>query len=176
MHFADFRQTITSAALQAIAAHWDSVRGGGRLPSWEMLRPSEIAPHLSMVWAYKYDRQTGTFTGRLAGQRISQGFGKNFRGLPMQDAHPAENYPRVLDYMARIVSEPAAYRSSGALFRQLDRVIEGERIILPLAGDGVHCDGLLGASDYQHPHLNPDDGPIVLLSDIEDWCPMTLHG
>jgi hypothetical protein len=176
MHFADFRQAIASPALRAITDHWDAVRGDGQLPSWEKLRPSQIAPHLSLIWAYKYDRRTGAFTGRLASERISQGFGKNFRGLALQDAHPAENYPRVLDYMSRIVSLPAAFHTSGPLFRQLNRVTEGERIILPLAGDGVHCDGVLGASDYYHPHPNPDHGPIMLLSDIEDWCPMTLHG
>ena len=117
MQFADFRQTIVSPALQTIAAHWDAVRGDGRLPSWEMLRPSEIAPHLSMVWAYKYDRRTGAFTGRLAGQRITQGFGKNFRGLPMEEAHPAENYPRVLDYMSRIASGPAEWYSTDSAVR-----------------------------------------------------------
>lgn len=175
MHFANFRQAIASPALQAVAAHWDSLRGDGRLPSWEMLRPSEIAPHLSLIWAFKYDRQTGAFTGRLASERISQGFGKSFRGLPLQDAHPVENYSRVQEYMTRIVSEPAAYRSSGPLFRQLSRVTEGERIILPLAGDGIHCDGVLGASDYFHPHPSPDHGPIMVLSEIEDWCPMPLH-
>jgi hypothetical protein len=174
MHFTDFRQSIASPALQAIAAHWDSIRSNGQLPSWEMLRPSEIAPHLSLIWAFKYDRQTGQFTGRLASERISQGFGKSFRGLPLQEAHPAENYSRVLDYMARIVSAPAAYHSSGPLFRQKERVTEGERIILPLASDGVHCDGVLGASDYYHPHPNPDHGPIMVLSEIEDWCPMAL--
>jgi len=176
MQFADFRQTILSPALQVVLAHWDAVRDDGRLPSWEMLRPSQIAPYLSMVWAYKYDRETGTFTGRLAGQRIAQGVRQNFRGLPMQDAHPSENYPRVLDYMSRIATQPAAYHSNGALFRQGDRVIEGERIILPLAGDGIHCDGLLGASDYHHPHLSPDHGPITLLSGAEDWCLMTPQG
>lgn len=175
MQFADFRQAIASPALQAVAAHWDAIRGKGLLPSWEMLRPSEIAPHLSTVWAYKYDRQTGAFTGRLAGTRIALGFGRNFRGISLEDAHPPENYPRVRDYMTRIVSEPAACRNSGKLFRQRDAVVEGERIVLPLASDGVHCDGVLGASDYYWPHPNPDNGPIILLSDIEDWCPMTLH-
>jgi hypothetical protein len=162
MHFADFRQTITSPALRAVAAHWDAVRSDGRLPSWEMLRPSVIAPHLSLIWAFKYDRQTVQFTGRLASERISQGFGKSFRGLPLQEAHPPENYSIVQDYMTRIVSQPAAYRSSGPLFRQLSRVTEGERIILPLASNGIHSDGVLGASDYYHPHPNPDHGP--------SWC------
>jgi hypothetical protein len=174
MHFAEFRQTIASPALQAIAAHWDSIRGEGQLPSWEMLRPSEIAPHLSMVWAYKYDRQTGAFTGRLASTRIALALGKNFRGIALEEVHPPEALPRVRRYMTRIVSEPAAFRSAGSLFRQRDAVVEGERIVLPLASDGVHCDGMLGASDYYWPHPNPDNGPIELLSDIEGWCPMAL--
>jgi hypothetical protein len=174
MHFTDFRQSIASPALRAIADHWDAIRGEGQLPSWEMLRPSEIAPHLSMVWAYKYDRETGAFTGRLASTRILLALGRSFRGIALEDVHPPESYPRVRDYMIRIVSGPAALRSVGPLFRQRQQVVEGERIVLPLASDGVHCDGILGASDYSWPHPSPDNGPIELLSEMEDWCPMAL--
>jgi hypothetical protein len=174
MQFADFRKAIASPALRAVVAHWDSIRGEGLLPSWDMLRPSEIAPYLSMVWAYKYDRETGAFTGRLASTRIVLALGRGFKGIALEDAHPPEALPRVRQYMTRIVSQPAALRCVGPLFRQRQQVVEGERIVLPLASDGVHCDGILGASDYSWPHPSPDNGPIELLSEMEDWCPMVL--
>jgi len=142
------------------------------MPAWEDLRPSQLSAQLSLIWAFKYDRSTGQFTGRLAGNRITQGFGKSFRGLPMQDLHPPEAYPRLHGYMTRIVLGPAAFRSAGKLFRRNDCVVEGERIILPLASDGIHGDGVLGASDY--PFRHPGTGPIELLAGTEDWFPVSI--
>jgi hypothetical protein len=172
MSFEHFTNSIESPALRAVAVHWAAARGMARLPSWEQLRPSQLAAQLTLVWAFKYDRSTGQFTGRLAGNRIIQGLGKNFRGLPMQELHPPEVFPRIHRQMTRIVSEPVAYRSSGQLFRHGLRIIEGERIILPLAGDGIHADGVLGASDYDYPHR--PEGPVELLSDREEWYPVAV--
>lgn len=172
MSFEHFTNSIKSPALRAVAVHWAAARDMARMPSWEQLRPSQLAAQLSLVWAFKYDRATGHFTGRLAGNRITQGFGKNFRGLPMQELHPPEVFPMIHRHMTRIVSEPVAYRCAGQLFRHGSRVIEGERIILPLAGDGIHADGVLGASDYNHPH--PPKGPVELFSDREEWCPVAV--
>jgi hypothetical protein len=170
MSFEHFTKSIASPGLRAVVSHWEAVRSAGQMPSWEHLRPSQLSAHLSFIWAFKYDRNTGQFTGRLAGNRITQGFGKNFRGLPLQDLHPPDVFPRVLRTMTRIVAEPAAFRSAGPLFKHEDRIFEGERIILPLAGDGVHGDGVLGASDYVYQH--PVPGRIELLSGIEEWCPV----
>jgi hypothetical protein len=172
MNFELFANSIESPALRAVALHWAAARGPAQMPSWEQLRPSQFAAQLSLVWAFKYDRATGDFTGRLAGNRITRGFGKNFRGLPMQELHPPEVFPKIHLHMTRIVSEPVAYRGAGQLFRHGPRIVEGERIILPLAGDGVHADGVLGASDYDYPH--PPPGPVELLSDREEWCPVTI--
>ena len=171
MSFEQFTKSIASPALRAVAAHWEAIRVGGQIPSWEHLRPAQLSAQLSMIWAFKYDRSTGQFTGRLAGNRITQGFGKNFRGVSMQDLHPPDLFPVIHRHMTRIVLEPAAYRGAGQLFRQGSRIVEGERIILPLASDGVHADGVLGASDYHYPHPTP--GPVELLSDIEGWCPVS---
>jgi hypothetical protein len=168
MSFEHFTKSIASPALRVVAAHWGAVRGAAQMPSWEQLRPSQLSAQLFLVWAFKYDRSTGQFTGRLAGDRITRGFGKNFRGLPMQELHSPEIFPRIHRHMTRIVSEPVAYRGAGKLFRHGPRIIEGERVILPLASDGVHADGVLGASDYHYPH--PDPGPVELLSDREVWC------
>jgi hypothetical protein len=169
MNFENFLSAIASPALRAVAVHWNAARGNRVMPSWQQLRPSQIAAHLPIVWVYKYDRETGAFTGRLAGDRIAQYFGKSFRGIRLEDVHPPVTLPYIQEVMTRGVMEPALYRTSGRLFRQGERVAMGERIVLPLAGDGQHGDGLIGASDYEYASPNPGYAPIELIAEKEYW-------
>ena len=138
------------------------------MPSWSELNPATMAPHLGLVWAFKYDRATGDFTARLAGNRIMVGFGKSFRGTPLRELHPPRSFPRVHAAMLRVVSEPACYRSCGQLFKVDGRVIEGERIVLPLGTDESGVDGALGASDYDF-SVNSASREVELLEDGVQW-------
>jgi hypothetical protein len=169
MSFEIFRKAIVSPALHAVAAHWNAARGNRMMPSWQQLQPSRIAAQLPIVWVYKYDRQTGEFTGRLAGDRIARHYGKNFRGIRLEELHAPEMLPGMVAIMNRVVEGPALYSSSGRLFRQGDRIGTGQRIVLPLAGDGVHGDGLIGASDYEYAIANPDYAPVELITEGQRW-------
>jgi hypothetical protein len=169
MIFEAFQDAIVSADLLAVANHWNAVRGSQPMPAWKQLRPSAMAAQLSRTWCYKYDRQSGQFTGRLAGNRIEWGFGKTFRGCRLEQIFSPKTASLVQAAMGRIVLEPALYRNRGRLFRQGQYVIEGERIMLPLAEDGIHADGVLGVSAYDYPLANPAYGPVELLSDAEEW-------
>ena len=71
--------------------------------------------------------------------------------------------------LTRVVAGPTAYRSWGRLYRQAGRIIEGERIALPLGSDGRTGDGIVGASWFLDPYL---EGPIELLAENESWCPL----
>jgi len=93
-------------------------------------------------------------------------FGKSFRGTPLRDLHPPAVFEQTQSHMTRIVSEPALMRCTGKLFRIGDHAVEGERIVLPLASDGVHGDGVLGAADFRH---FPGPGSIVILFDQLEW-------
>lgn len=166
MSFDAFVRAITSPALQEIARHWGGARGANVLPAWEQLNFGEVGTQISLIWVYRYDSVTGRFTGRLAGDRITKGLGKNLRGLPLDDAHSAQDYLWVHRYLTRVVTQTMGYRSAGKLFRQAGRFVEGERIALPLASDGTRADGVLGASDYRHPHL---EGPFEILTENEVW-------
>ncbi len=76
--------------------------------------------------------------------------------------------------MLRMISEPAICRKTGELFRHGGHLIEGQRMVLPLASDGVHGDGLLGASAYKHPLRNLDLGNVELLDSAhEEWFAVT---
>jgi len=155
MNFSHFYAAIQSDALKHVAAHWHEARGPRRLPAWHDILPSHIASQLKLIWVYKYDHQTQLFTGRLAGNMIESVFGKSFRGTPMKELYPELDYPRLHARAQRVVSEPALFRGQGKVFRHLERIGNGERIMLPLSDDGLHGDGVMGATIYQMAHSDP---------------------
>lgn len=163
MIFQDFFSAISSPALRAVAGHWNAVRGDRAMPAWEDLRPSAIAGQLSMIWVFRYDAQSGEMTGRLAGERVANGFERNFRGTPLRELHSADAYPAIHENALRMVLEPALSHCKGKLFRQRDRFGMGERISLPLSSDGMTCDGVIGASEYVFPVRDHSYGPVEIL-------------
>ena len=75
-------------------------------------------------------------------------FGKSLRGMAMADFFSPDAYRKVFPRHRRVVTEPAFMHGSGLVFLHIDRAVIGERIILPLAHDGVHGDGIIGATIY----------------------------
>lgn len=149
LSFTAFQSTITSPALAAVAHHWLEARGNKPMPSWKEISPSRIARQLSIVWFYDYDQTSDSFTGRLAGIRIEQKFGHRFKGLSMQSLYEPVAYQLLFARYKRVVWEPKLYKGEGGSLIHEDRAGPGERIILPLAGDHVHADGIMGATDYR---------------------------
>jgi hypothetical protein len=149
MSFESFLASIESPALREVALHWQEARGGRRMPGWADIDATVIARHLPIVWSWKYDRATDSFTGRLAGEEITEVFGKSLRGVAMKDFFAEWQYDIIFARHRRVVAEPAFAHGSGPVFIHAGRYGLGERIILPLAADGVHSDGLLGATVYR---------------------------
>ena len=144
-----FLETIASPSLKAVAAHWFSARAAKLMPSWEDLKPKEIARQLPVVWSLKYDPAMKAFTGRLAGDRIARLIGKSFRGLPLEQAQTPAAFGAMHPLLNRVVTEPAIYFGSGNIFQHENAFLAGERLLLPLAANGENSDGLLGATEYQ---------------------------
>src|SRR6185437_14047089 len=132
--FDTFISRVESPALLAIAKHWGEVRSRKRLPGWSDLAPSAISPHLTRLWSFRYDRQSGEFTGRLAGNRIMVATGHSFRGTTLKDLHPPHIYEKSHAEFTRIVTGPTIYRCRGPLFRAGGQVVDGERIVMPGRG------------------------------------------
>ena len=162
----EFKERIASAALLAIVDQWRLACRTRPMPAWSDLSPSGLAPHFKRLWAYRYDRVAGEFTARLAGNRAMVGFGQSFRGTPLKDIHPPHIFELAQAHMLKVVTGPMAYYCSGKLFRVGTEVIEGERIMLPLASDGHNGDGLLGATDFAPRVLA---GPVELLVGQIEW-------
>jgi hypothetical protein len=159
MSFAVFEQAIRSPALRIVAGKWNVARGARAMPDWNDIRPHELAPHLGMIWSYRYDRARDVLTGRLAGDQIEQIFKKSFRNTPMDQLYPPDQFPRMFARFRRIVCEPSLYLEDGKVFQFVDHFGFGERIAMPLARDGVTGDGIIGATVYET-FLNFESPPL----------------
>jgi hypothetical protein len=163
----DFLAKITCPDLKAVARHWNSARGDRRVPAWGDLNPAEITGQLTIVWAYRFDAAKENFVGRLAGDRIHQLIKRNFHMMPMSEVYPESQFADMLVRCRRVVGTPALHIGQGLLFRDANWVGSGERVIMPLASDGVHGDGILGATDYRL------DAAVTRASRLEN--PITEH-
>jgi hypothetical protein len=149
MSFETFLAAVLSPELRDVALHWEAARGPRPMPGWTDIDPAAIARHLPIVWSWKYDRTSDSFVGRLSGEDINAVFGKSVRGVPMKDFFADWQYDLIFARHKRVVIEPAFARGSGPVFIHARRYGTGERVILPLAADGVQGDGILGATVYR---------------------------
>jgi hypothetical protein len=165
MSFSDFYSTTLSTDLQNVASHWSQARGMRSMPAWHDLHPSQIAAQLPIMWVYRYERESDRFIGRLAGDQIERVFGRSFRGTPMAELYPEQDYSRLFERAKRVVCQPAFYRGEGMVFRHMDHYGRGERIMLPIAEDGTSGDGVLGATVYESLRGAPAEPAI----ETESW-------
>ena len=157
---------IQSPALLAVARLWDQARGARRMPGWSDLKSPALSPYSKMLWGYDYDSKTGDFTGSLSGDKLEKWVGEDFRRSPLNHLHSMVNFKETNLYLTRIVTASLAFRSSGRLFTVGDLAVTGERVALPLAGDGKTCDAVFGASDFVSPPLL---GPAELVHENVEW-------
>lgn len=156
MSFREFAAALETPALRALAEHWQQARGERRMPGWSGIDALKLGPHLANIWAWKYDAATDSFTGRLAGEAINAIFGRSLRGVAMREFFSPAAYALVFPRHRRVVTEPCLAHGSGPVFLHVGRRGHGERIILPLAEDGTHGDGLIGMTVYDLP-MGPSD-------------------
>jgi hypothetical protein len=147
--FQSFLASIESPDLRAVAEHWQAARKGRRMPAWRDIDPVALGPRLRHVWAWKYDRHTELFTGRLAGEAIDAIFGKSLRGANMDSFYGPELYAKVYPKHRRVAIEPSFMRGTGFVFISIGRSVIGERIVMPLAEDGLNGDSIFGATVYR---------------------------
>lgn len=163
-------QTISSQSLREVLLYWDSLRRGRPLPGWRDIDPVDLRRHLPIVWSWKFDRAADLFTGRLAGEAITAVFGESLRNRTLEDFFKDRSYEDIRKQFRRVVDEPALYVGRGAVFDYAGRYGSGERIIMPLADDGTHADGLLGATTYAF--AKPSDPAMPQSRELIQFFPL----
>ena len=149
MSFADFEQSIISTNLRHVARVWRQACGDRQMPAWNDINPARLKAQLPIVWSYSYDADRDDFVGRLAGQAILGMSAGQFKGLWLSDIRPPDKYPRSLERARRIVKEPALYRGEGLVYQTAEKFGFGERISLPISGQGNAAPGIFGATEFR---------------------------
>jgi hypothetical protein len=172
MDFDQFERSIESANLRKVARHWHEMRGPKLMPSWNDLRPSAIKAQLSIVWAYDYDPQNDDFVGKLAGIAITGMTNGRFKGVRLSELRPPNRYPRSLARALRVIKDPALYRGEGLVYATSESFGYGERISLPFSTDGIHGDGIFGATEFKSLAQWPRG---IAESEQEHWFALTQN-
>jgi len=137
---------IRTPRLRLLLEHYLEVRGERRMPSRRDIDPLCLGPVLPIIWMSDYEPEAGTFRYRLGGEKVNELWGAPVAGRLLSEFSPPERFAATNETHLKVLREEAALVASGAVFRCSGRVGLGERLILPLASDGVTADGLIGAT------------------------------
>jgi len=138
---------IKSPRLRQLLEHYFEVRGDKRLPARQDIDPVALGPVLPVIWICDYEDAAGTFRYRLAGEDVNEIWGMSVAGRLLSDFVLPERFKVTNEAFLKVIHEEAALFASGPVYRCTDRIALGERLVLPLARDGVTADGLLGATE-----------------------------
>ena len=174
MSYETFQSAIGETALLEVAAHWHAARQGRAMPAWQDIDPVALGRNLPIVWAWRYDFVLDTFVGRLAGEDIIAILGSNIRNRRIETCFRPDAVPIVRKRYKTVIDGPCFMHSHGRVFLRSGGNGHGERIVLPLAVDGVHSDGVLGATVY-HVGVAPQRGDTAIdhHNEIVAYYPLT---
>ena len=133
------------ARIHRVLAYWQSIRPApDRLPGRQHVEPSDLAELLRWVWLVDVQREPPRFRYRLIGTGHRQVMGKDFTGRWIDDVFP--DFPQMqgyADFLAVMAGELRHMRRRPE-FPVGEKFVAMERLLLPLARDGVTVDMMLG--------------------------------
>ena len=149
MSYDRFLAAIKDPDLIAVAAHWNTARGDRAMPAWSDIDAVALRRALPFIWAWRYDGARKTFIGRLAGEEVVAVVGGNVRNRAIEDCFSPAALPVIRGRLEAVLAGPSFMHGTGTVYVRHGYTGSGERIILPLASDGIHADGVIGATLYR---------------------------
>jgi len=168
---------LRSPVLRDVARWWIDAYGGERLPSRHEIDHMAVRYALPYIWLVDWEADTDTFRYRLAGEHVNATFGFSLRGKLLSEIAEPHILDTVRQRFLHVVKGPGAVHASGRVYSRAGGHREGERLILPLADDGVMPTHLLGTTDYGSSYLvSPQPPPpeymqedFLSLDDVVSW-------
>ncbi len=153
-----FNLPIVDPTLKALYRHWLQVRGDRPMPARRAIDPMAIPEVLPNLFLYTYDPEKNRFYCRLAGEQINLMVGTVCSKRFLDQIFQPQVFKVVHQRYHAIVTRPTILHMHGVVRMANDLKVPGERLVLPLADDGVTGDALVGAAVY---HLSLPGAPTA---------------
>lgn len=136
---------------------FDAREPGERLPQKQNIDPVLLgrAGALPIIWLVERDA-SGTWRYRLSGEQINAIHGASLSGRALADLAQPDQATQIARRWDRCVDEPIGLRAKGHIYGK-QHIYEGERVVLPLAGDDPEQCFILGVTDGELSQYGPLD-------------------
>jgi hypothetical protein len=132
--------------IKGLYDYWISIHPPAGLPGRQHVDPCAIPHLLSRVFMVDVSRDPLRFKYRLVGTEYVQLMGKDLTGKFLDEVHPGFHGLILRQYTATAELGQPAYRRGQVMYTRPDRNYLGmERLIVPLARNGIEVDMILGA-------------------------------
>mgnify|MGYP002081512309 CR=1 FL=1 len=129
---------------QAVFNYWNEVRGIRLAPSRFEIEPSRITAFLPETFILEREGR-GAYIFRLAGTRICEQFGREFRGCNLMDLWTPEDREILVRLVETVTREGAVGLVTLTASRTNGRTAAFEMLLLPLIHNGHEINRIMGA-------------------------------
>jgi hypothetical protein len=135
--------------IRALYDYWISVHPPAGLPGRQHIDPTAIPRLLPDLFMVDVSRDPLRFKYRLVGTEFVTLIGRDLTGRYLDEVHPSFNGLILRQYTEAAELGQPAYRKGPIMYARPDKRYLGmERLIVPLSGNGVDVDMILGVVVY----------------------------
>lgn len=140
---------LSDDRLKSLYRYWRELgQAADGLPSVQSFDPLHLPRMLPNIWIAEIAPDTHRFRMRLAGEDINAIYGRNVGGHYFADLFQASDLPTIVERYTRALHEPAVFHATGAVYAAAGRMVDGERLALPMLGRSGTTDTMMGATVY----------------------------
>ncbi|MCB9947056.1 MAG: PAS domain-containing protein [Rhodospirillaceae bacterium] len=148
---------VADPILRRFLRYWLDKRGSRAMPARQDIDPTDVPWALSRIWLAEVLRDPLTVRYRLAGEDVRAIFDRRLTGLCLEDVFPASQVALVRASFSRVILGREIVHQSGTVYKQAGKVVDGERLMLPLSSDGETVDFVIGVSVYSYDRSSDGD-------------------
>ena len=131
--------------IRELVEYWLAIHPAEGLPGRQHFDPLDIPSLLPNVFLVNLNPGEPAFTFRLLGTRTADLYGRDLTGQPFENAYEdGRSAPPYRDACRMVYDKMPRWRRAPASFRRSHDFLTMERVLLPLAADGLTVDILLG--------------------------------
>lgn len=143
--------------LHRFLAYWRDLRGERTMPSLDDFDPAAVPWAQANVFVLRLTPD-GDFEYRMAGELVSDQYGRNLEGARIGDLFPPANAGIIRERWIQVATRPAGCYTDTEHPTSRETCIAARRITLPLGSDEGPADHVVGVAAFDRVSRDPLPG------------------